>query len=78
MPGDSIKYLSANSIAREDDFENCLKEVYTVKFLNDINCSKLPHYMFLRGEFRRVLMGFNEKLNPTQLWRVIINLNQGG
>ena len=67
MPGDSAEYLSANSIAKEDDFENGLKEVYTIKFLNDINCSRLPHHMFLRGEFGRVLAGFNKKSNPTQL-----------
>ena len=37
MHGDSVEYLSADNISRAYDFDNAQDEIYTLKFLNNIN-----------------------------------------
>ena len=44
MPENSVEYLSVDRVARENNFEKNLEDVFNVEFLNNINFSGLQNY----------------------------------
>ena len=47
MPGDSVEYLSVGSISKTESLDSELAELFSVEFLNTINCSGLPNHKII-------------------------------
>ena len=47
MPGDSVEYLSSDSISKTESVDSEMAELFSVEFLNTINCSRLPNHRIL-------------------------------
>lgn len=45
LPGESVKYLSADSVCKSTEDQDCFEELYTTEFLNTLNCSGMPTHM---------------------------------
>ncbi|XP_028752922.1 uncharacterized protein LOC114712535 [Neltuma alba] len=44
LPGESVEYLSCDTVCRSSENSDSFDNLYTTKFLNSINCSGLPSH----------------------------------